>query len=214
LKIKVCGITTPDDAMTCVAAGVDWIGLNFHPGSPRFVDPERAVVIRASLLGRAEAVGLFVDRPTGEITEIARTAGLNLVQLHGSEPVESLARLHGLRVIKAFRLAGPGSGDEIRAYVERAEAIGHPPYAILVDAHVPGLLGGTGVAIADDLLELIPAHPRLILAGGLTPENVADRVARVLPWMVDVASGVESSPGRKCPARIERFVAEARRGRT
>jgi phosphoribosylanthranilate isomerase len=213
LKIKVCGITTPEDALTCVAAGVDWVGLNFHPGSPRFLDPARAVAIRTSLQGRAEAVGLFVDRPAAEITEIARSVGLDIVQLHGSEPVESLTLLEGLRVIKAFRLAGSDSAAEIREYIERAETLGHPLYAILVDAHVLGLLGGTGVEIPDDLLGLIPAHPRMILAGGLTPENVADRVARVLPWMVDVASGVESAPGRKCPARIERFVAEARRDR-
>ena len=178
MKIKVCGITTSADALACVAAGVDWIGLNFHPGSPRHVDPARAVAIAGSLDGWAEPVGLFVDRPPDEIVEVARSVGLDLVQLHGAEPVEILPRLAGLRVIKAFRLSGPESAAEIRAYVARAEAIGRPLHAILVDAHVPGLLGGTGVAIADDLLDLIPRHPRLILAGGLTPENVADRVAR------------------------------------
>ncbi len=212
MKIKVCGLTTRADAEACLASDVDWVGLNFHAPSPRAVDPGRAAEIRAALAGRAEAVGLFVDRPPAEVVAIAEAVGLDAVQLHGSEPADDLPRLGGLRVIKAFRLAGPGSVAEIRAFLDRAGALGHPPYAILVDAHVPGELGGTGVAIADGLLALIPAHPRLILAGGLTPENVADRVARVRPWMVDVASGVESSPGRKCPGRVAAFAAEARRG--
>ena len=97
-----------------------------------------------------------------------------------------------------------------RSYLDRAEALGHPLHAVLVDAFVPGVAGGTGVAIAEDLLGLDPRRPRLILAGGLTPENVAERAGRVRPWMVDVASGVESSPGRKCPERIGAFAAAAR----
>jgi phosphoribosylanthranilate isomerase len=210
VKIKVCGLTTPADAIACVDAGVDWVGLNFHPGSPRFVDVERAATIWRALDGRAEAVGLFVDRPAGEVTATARAVGLDLVQLHGGEPPEYLAELSGVRVVKAFRLKDAESASAIGHYLDRAAALGHAPHAILVDAFVPGLAGGTGTSIADDLLGLIPAHPRLILAGGLTPENVADRAGRVGPWMVDVASGVESSPGRKCPGRIAAFVAALR----
>jgi phosphoribosylanthranilate isomerase len=115
-----------------------------------------------------------------------------------------------LRVVKAFRMKDAASADLIRAYLERSEMLGHPPYAVLVDAYVPGLAGGTGTSIADDLLGLIPRYSRLILAGGLTPENVAERAGTVGPWMVDVASGVESAPGRKCPERIATFVAALR----
>jgi phosphoribosylanthranilate isomerase len=212
LKIKVCGLTTPADAEACVAAGVDWVGLNFHPASPRYLDLQSAIAVLFAVFGKAEPVGLFVDRPPEQVIEIAEALGLDLIQLHGSEPVEELPQLSAFRVIKAFRLAGPESADAIRTYVDRAEAIGHPLHAILVDAHVPGQHGGTGVTISDELLALIPHHPRLILAGGLTPENVADRVARVRPWMVDVASGVESEPGRKCPERVAAFVSSARRG--
>ena len=210
MKIKVCGLTTPADAIACVEAGVDWVGLNFHPGSPRFVEVERAVVIRSALDGRAEAVGLFVDRPADEVLATARAAGLDLVQLHGDEPPEYLAELPGVRIVKAFRLKDVESASAIGRYLDRADVLGHPPHAILVDAFVPGLAGGTGIAIDDELLGLIPAHPRLILAGGLTPDNVADRAGRVGPWMVDVASGVESSPGRKCPEQIAAFVAALR----
>ncbi len=212
MKIKVCGLTTPADALACVEAGVDWVGLNFYPRSARFVDSERAVAIRHALDGRAGTVGLFVDRPAEEVVATAEAVGLDFVQLHGDEPPEYLARLGALRVVKAFRLKDEESARAIRSYLDRAEALGSPPYAVLVDAYVPGSAGGTGVAIADDLLGLIPAHPRLILAGGLTPENVAERAGRVGPWMVDVASGVESDPGRKCPERIGAFVA-ALRGR-
>lgn len=214
MKIKVCGLTRIDDARACVAAGVDWLGLNFHPGSPRRVNLVAARAIRRAVDDRAQIVGLFVDRPPSEIIEVSRAIGIDLVQLHGDEPVEWLAELAGLRVVKAFRLEGPDSVGWVQAYIAGAERAGTPLHAILVDAHVPGQFGGTGVAIGGDLLASLPDHPRLILAGGLTPENVADRLtlARPRPWMVDVASGVESSPGRKCPERVARFVAEARLG--
>jgi phosphoribosylanthranilate isomerase len=210
VKIKVCGVTTPADALACVQAGVDWVGLNFYPGSPRFLDEQRAVAVRRALADRAEAVGLFVDRPVEQVVATARAVGMEVVQLHGDEPPEYLAELTRLRVVKAFRVKDAASAGAIRAYLDRCEALGHPPYAVLVDAYVAGVAGGTGVAIADDLLGLIPYHPRLILAGGLTPENVSERSCRVGPWMVDVASGVESSPGRKCPERIAAFVAAVR----
>jgi phosphoribosylanthranilate isomerase len=211
VKIKVCGLTTPADAIACVEAGVDWVGLNFHPLSPRFVDRGRAAEIRRALGDCLGVVGLFVDRPADEVLATARTIGLDFVQLHGDEPPEYLAELARLQVVKAFRVRDAESASAIVRYVERAEALGHPLHAVLVDAYVAGRSGGTGVAIADDLLGLIPAHPRLILAGGLTPENVAERAAVVGPWMVDVASGVESEPGRKCPERIGAFIAASRR---
>ena len=210
MKIKVCGLTTSADVLACLDAGVDWIGLNFHPGSVRRAEIPVAIAIREALDDRAEAVGLFVDRPPAEVVETARAVGLGLIQLHGSEPPEDLPRFAGLRVIKAFRVGSLDSIAAIHRYLDAADRLGHPPHAILVDAYVPGVAGGTGVSIADDLLAQLPKHPRLILAGGLTPENVADRLSRITPWMVDVASGVESEPGRKCPERIRTFASEAR----
>jgi phosphoribosylanthranilate isomerase len=210
VRIKVCGLTTTADALACASAGADWIGLNFHPGSPRRVDLGLAAEIIAALPPTVEAVGLFVDRPPGEVASIAERLGLRIVQLHGREPVEDLVALRPLRVIRAFRLDSPAAIERMALELRRADALGAPPEAVLVDAYVPGVAGGTGQAIAADLLGLLPPLPRLILAGGLSPENVAARVARVRPWMVDVASGVESSPGRKDPDRVAAFIRAAR----
>jgi len=115
--------------------------------------------------------------------------------------------LRHLEVIRAFRLGAADSVEQLTAYLRRADELGCPPDAVLVDAYVAGQPGGTGHAIAPDVLRLLPPLPRLVLAGGLTPENVGACVARVHPWMVDVASGVESSPGRKDPGRVAAFIA-------
>ncbi len=157
---------------------------------------------------------MFVDRNYREFSEITTEVGCLKVQLHGDEPPEILLDCRTYKpplwVVKAFRLSDVASLDRMVTWLDRAEKLGHPPHAILVDAHVPGQPGGTGQTIAIDLLEQLPPHPRLILAGGLTPENVAGYVARVRPWMVDVASGVESSPGVKDIAKVKAFVEAAR----
>ena len=210
--VKICGLTCVEDAIACVAAGADWIGLNFHRPSPRSIGPEAAAEILAALPDHVTAVGVFVDRPPGEVAELASRLGLKVVQLHGREPIEDLAALGHFRVIRAFRLRSPDDGRAVADFWSRADAIGHPPYGALVDAYVPGLPGGTGVAIDDSLLAGLPPLPRLILAGGLDPRNVAGRIARVRPWMVDVASGVESSPGRKDPDAVAAFVRAVRPG--
>jgi phosphoribosylanthranilate isomerase len=212
LKVKVCGLTSRDDALATIAAGADWIGLNFHPASPRCVDVATAATIVAALPPTAQAVGLFVDRAPAEVVEVAARVGLKVVQLHGDEPAEDLVALADLEVVRAFRLRDVGSVAGMARYLERAEALGRPPAAVLIDAHVAGQAGGTGQTIDAALLNDLPALPRLILAGGLTPENVAERVARVRPWMVDVASGVESAPGRKDPAKVAAFIRAARGG--
>jgi phosphoribosylanthranilate isomerase len=206
VRIKICGLTRVDEALACLEAGADWIGLNFHPGSPRFVDPDCAAEIIAALPCPSQAVGLFVDRPADEVAATAARLGLAAVQLHGDEPPDDLLVLSHLRIIRAFRLGNAGDVRGMGEYLARAEALGRGPDAVLVDAYVPGRAGGTGTAIVGELLPLIPPHPRLILAGGLTPENVAERCRTVRPWMVDVASGVESSPGRKDPEKVRRFI--------
>ncbi len=210
IKVKICGLTRVDEALACVDAGADWIGLNFHPTSPRFVDLLQARSIIAAIPRPAQAVGLFVNRPPHEVVRIADDLGLRAVQLHGDEPPEDLLVLDRLRIIRAFRLGTDEDLCMMMDYLARATRIGRPPDAVLVDAHVPGQVGGTGTILSEELLDRIPPLPRLILAGGLTPQNVADRAARVRPWMVDVASGVEASPGRKDPAKVAAFIQAVR----
>lgn len=208
--VKICGLTCAEDAVACAEAGADWIGLNFHPPSPRYVDPEIAARIVSELPPHVTVVGVFVDRPPVEVADLAERVGLGVVQLHGQEPPEDLAALRRFRVIRAFRLGAATGWKPIADFLSRAEALGHPPDGVLIDAYVPGLPGGTGMAIDDSLLAKCPPLPHLILAGGLTPGNVAERIARVRPWMVDVASGVESIPGRKDPFAVAAFVRAVR----
>jgi phosphoribosylanthranilate isomerase len=210
VAVKICGVTRVDDALACAAAGVQWIGLNFHPGSPRFIQPEDAAIIIAALPRSITAVGVFVDRPVGEVAALADRLGLTIVQLHGQESPEDLLALGHLQIIRSFRLKSACDWSGVNAFMAQALATGRLPDAILIDAYVAGQAGGTGATVASDILDCIPPLPRLILAGGLTPENVAAKVARVQPWMVDVASGVESSPGRKDPAKVAAFVRAAR----
>jgi phosphoribosylanthranilate isomerase len=227
--IKICGVTTADDARMVAGSGADWIGLNFHPGSKRYIAPDRAPGLVAARAGLAEPVGLFVDRLPAEIARESERAGVQIVQLHGDEPAETVRDLKrdGYQVIRAFRLADRASLDRMEAWLVYAAEIDGLPDAVLVDAFVPGQPGGTGHAIATEVLdhladrlntspflathhEAIAQVPRLILAGGLTPENVAEAATRVRPWMVDVASGVESSPGRKDRDRVLQFIRAAR----
>jgi phosphoribosylanthranilate isomerase len=210
VRVKVCGLTSVEDALACVEAGADWIGLNFHPASPRKVDPALAAEIVAALPKMSTAVGVFVDMPPAAVVQTAEHVGLSIVQLHGDEPVEDLARLSGLTIVRAFRLGDFEALDRMRGYLGRAAQLGRAPDAVLVDGCAQGLPGGTGRTIEDAVLDQLALPMPLILAGGLTPENVAERIARVRPWMVDVASGVESSPGRKDPARVRAFVRAAR----
>lgn len=227
MRIKICGLTEPDDLRALAHSGVDVVGLNFCAASPRRVDPDRAERILAARPPGMLAVGLFVDTPAARVAELAGRLGLDTIQLHGDETPEQVRLLHaaGLRVIKAFRLGEPADLASMEDWLQRARAADALPEAILLDAAAPGLKGGTGRTVSDDLFGLLAARlPRWdailhgwrertwILAGGLNASNVAERVARCpLPvTMVDTASGVESSPGRKDAARIAAFVEAAR----
>jgi phosphoribosylanthranilate isomerase len=210
VRVKVCGVTCVEDALACARASVDWIGLNFHPPSPRCVRPADAAAIVAALPTSTKGVGVFANRPASEVAEIAERVGLAIIQLHGTEPPEDLLTLDRFQIVRAFRLGGAAAWDAVNVYLERARELGRAPDAVLLDADRPLRLGGTGTTIPLELLENMPALPHVILAGGLTPRNVAERVARVRPWMVDVASGVESAPGRKDMARVTAFVRAAR----
>jgi phosphoribosylanthranilate isomerase len=206
VRVKVCGLTRVQEAIDCLDAGADWIGLNFHPPSPRYLELRVARQIIAALPDRSFAVGLFVDRSPSEVASIALELGLETIQLHGDEPPEDLAALDRFYLIRAFALGSTADVSAMEVYLARATALGRAPDAILIDARLPGQQGGTGTLVADEILPRIPRHSRLILAGGLTPENVAERIVQVRPWMVDVASGVELAPGRKDPLRVAAFI--------
>ena len=211
LRIKICGVTSPDDARAAASLGADAIGLNFHPPSPRFITPETAASILAASPPFVEAVGVFVNRPFTEIVETVRPwPSLRSVQWHGAghEPASACP----LPLIAAFGVRGPESLEEIARYLDRCRAGGRLPAAVLVDAFAPDQHGGTGQKAPWELLASFRPGVPLILAGGLTADNVAEAVRIVRPYAVDVASGVESAPGRKDPEKMRRFIAGARAG--
>lgn len=196
-NVKICGIKTIDEALAAMEAGAELIGFNFYPKSPRYVDPGRCRDIMSVMrrYGQVTYVGVFVDSPAAVVHATLHTCGLSLAQLHGDESAETVRSLHG-RAFKAFR----GSPESLDGFV-REDAP-----AFLVDASVKGAYGGTGrTADWAGAARLARRYP-ILLAGGLTPENVARAVALVQPWGVDVASGVESSPGVKDPRKIEAFI--------
>lgn len=210
--IKICGVTTLDDARESVSTGADAIGLNFFVGSKRRVDEETARAIVAALPPEVEPVGVFVNQSVEEIRRICSACGIRTAQLHGDEPPELAASLPEVAVIRAFRVDErnlEGLGDRIH----RDREAGARLRACLVDAYVQGGYGGTGRTAPWSLLASAwnrNEWPPLILAGGLTPENVSEAVRAVRPWGVDVASGVESAPGRKDLDKVRRFIAACR----
>jgi phosphoribosylanthranilate isomerase len=205
LRIKICGITREEDAWAAVDAGADALGFVFVPGTPRFIEPERAATITRHLPPFVSCVGLFVNADPELIRAAVTEARLDTVQLHGDESPEVGLLLRGqVRVIQAFRVQGPEILLQLPNYRKSADAW-------LLDAYVPGAAGGTGARfdwnLAVEAREL--GHP-LILAGGLKPENIADAVRQVRPFAVDVSSGVELSPGRKDSEKVRRLIAAAR----
>ena len=200
LKIKICGVTRVEDALAAAEAGADFLGLNFWPGTPRCVPLDRAREIAEGVSGRLAVVAVFVDAPRDEVLRTAETLGTDLVQLHGSESAEFANALGGLRVIKAFRIGGADDLEELR---------GFPAYAYLLDARVDGAPGGTGRTIDWALARSAADCGRILLAGGLTPDNVADAVRTARPWGVDTASGVEIEPGVKSAEKVRAFVTRA-----
>lgn len=197
-KIKICGITNLDDALAAADAGADMIGFNFYPKSPRYIEIGICRGIAAVLCKRhanVTLVGVFVNAPVAEIRATIDTCGLALAQLHGDETPEMLSAL-GKRAFKAFR----GVPDEITGLTRSAAP------ALLVDAAVKGVYGGSGVVADWSAAEKLSKRVPLLLAGGLTPENVGAAVRQVHPWGVDVASGVEASARAKDPVKMKAFV--------
>ena len=210
--IKICGVTSVKDALMAAAAGADAVGLNFYPRSPRRVTLESARHIAEAVAWRAVKVGVFVNAPSREVCETFDTLHLELIQLHGDEPPEFLAELGGRPVMRAFRV-GPSGLDPVAEYLHQCRRLGCLPRLTLIDACQGGQYGGTGV-VADwrvaEQYTALPDPPPLVLAGGLTPQNVAQAIETVRPSAVDSASGVEGSPGRKNDALVLRFVKEAK----
>lgn len=205
LWLKICGFTVAEETRQAAAMGANAIGLVFAP-SPRRVTLDQAVTISRQLPPEVAKVGVFVNASAYDVLQTAELAGLDTVQLHGDEPPSMIALLHhaGLRVIKALPLRSSDVFRRIAMY----RNCGVQCY--LLDSYVAGRAGGTGVVGNWRLAAQVARHHPVILAGGLHRGNVAQALRQVRPWGVDVSSGVEASPGRKCPEKIREFVQQIR----
>jgi phosphoribosylanthranilate isomerase len=203
VKIKVCGITNTEDARMAVALGADALGFNFYKKSPRYIEPAKAKSIIEVLPPFISLVAIFVDEYSPErVMRMAHAVGIGTVQLHGSEPPSYVKHLSELRLIKAFR---------VNEHFDPVELATYPASAFLLDAYDPGVFGGTGKSFSWDLAVEAKKYGRIILAGGLSAENVNEAICRVEPYAVDVCSGTEKEPGRKDQHKMEAFFDEVRR---
>ena len=217
-RIKICGVTNLPDALAAADAGADSIGLNFYPKSSRYISRENASSILKAVPYEVARVGVVVNESVESLHRLMAefdgniTTGLQTIQLHGDEPPEILAAVRAKYLIRARRFTDQGI-SAIAADLEACEKMRRLPDAVLIDAATPGRYGGTGTTVSwgglADYRRWLPNVP-LILAGGLTPDNVAEAIRIVRPHGVDVASGVESSPGKKDHVKVRDFVAAAR----
>ncbi len=213
-KVKICGLTNLDDALAAADAGADLLGFNFFKRSPRYVTPEDALVIcdglRSQLGERCPVlVGVFVNEVVGSISAITIKAGLSFAQLSGDESDDVLRELRGIGY-KAIRPMNLAMALDDAGYFGKYFPEDERVPSLLLDAYHPTLYGGTGEPASVEVALSVKAHvPRLMLAGGLTAANVAERVAVIQPWGVDVASGVEvdGQPGVKDVAKMRAFIA-------
>ncbi len=208
VKVKICGITSPADALAAVELGADYLGLNFYRGSPRYVEPGRALAIAEAVRGGSRKVclvGVFVDAPRAEVESIDASLGLDLLQFHGDEEPGFVAPFAG-RAIKAFRTGGiPGPG-ELAAW--------DAAWGLLIDAPHGTLYGGTGAAWDYGRMAAGQAGRRWFLAGGLGPDNARRAIESARPYAIDVCSRVESRPGSKDLELLRRLFQEVRHGET
>jgi len=216
--IKICGVCDEESARAVIDSAANALGLNFYAASKRCVSLHTAQQIVALLPESVRPVGVFVNHSPEEIANICRETGIGTVQLHGDESPEMAAALlrtmPELDLIRACRVGEDGLDDMLRE-LDAWRQLGISPFACLIDSRVKGQYGGTGAQAPWSVLRdeyPFETAPRLILAGGLTPHNVAEAVRIVRPWGVDVAGGVETSPGKKSPASVKQFVHAARAG--
>lgn len=200
MRVKICGVTTLEQAWACVELGVDAIGVNLVDSSPRRIDEPLARAIAQGVGDRVLVVAVVADRSVAAMRELRAATGVGCLQLHGNEAAADVEPLLP-HAYKAVRIGGP-------ADVAAADAM--PGEYVMVDARVEGALGGTGRTVDWTLVSSLAKRRKLVLAGGLTPENVRDAVTAVRPWCVDVASGVESTPGIKDLRKVAAFVRAAR----
>lgn len=228
--VKICGVTTAADAEMVAAAGADAIGLNFVQGSPRQLDLAHGREVAAAIPAGVLRVGVFAGSPVDDMLQIARALRLDAIQLHGHldggrepiDPPERCGQLSGLPVIRAVRLETSRPGTDAlaaaRQWIAAAVAAGAAPAMVIVDAAVSlatesGRLGGTGERVDWTALARAGSLPvPMAVAGGLTPDNVAEAVRVTGLSAVDTASGVEAAPGRKDPQKVRDFIAAVRRG--
>ncbi|HXG22393.1 MAG TPA: phosphoribosylanthranilate isomerase [Methylomirabilota bacterium] len=202
VRVKICGVTNVDDAVLAVQFGADLIGFNFYPLSPRCVTPEVAREIRAVIPVSVQCVGVFVNAERRQIADLVDRVHLDFIQFHGDEPADALLGWP-CQTIKAVRIAPDAPLPDLRQI---------PARYLLLDTYRAGRYGGTGETFGwERIASLIPRQKeRLILAGGLTLDNVVSAVRTVRPWAVDVASGVEAAPGRKDPEKLRAFITNAK----
>ena len=209
VKVKICGITNLEDALSAIEAGADLLGFNFYSKSPRYVSPEVAYSIVEHLRSRNRVpawVGVFVNSSLDEVQSILQTVKLDLAQLHGDESPEFLAQLKG----RGFKALRPVSVEEAEVDAVKYAPRGSNEPALLVDAYRKDQYGGTGQVGDWSIAARLAERYSILLAGGLTPENVAEAIRQVKPWGVDTASGVEVSSRRKDAAKMRRFMQMAK----
>ncbi|MGJ3240907.1 MAG: phosphoribosylanthranilate isomerase [Anaerolineae bacterium] len=216
VQVKICGITRLEDALHAVEAGVDLLGLNFYPPSPRSINVEQAITLCDRLrdeLGSAcpTLVGVFVNKAQGDISIIIERVGLDFAQLSGDETDAMLTELRGLG-FKAIRPINQQMALADVDYFAKTMPLDERAPSLLLDAYHPQLYGGTGESASVEVALAVKACvPRLMLAGGLNPDNIAERVQAIHPWGVDVASGVEDDePGVKSVEKMRAFIASAK----
>jgi phosphoribosylanthranilate isomerase len=203
VQIKICGMRRAEEVEAAVEAGVDLLGFNFWPGTSRYIPPEEAAPLIRSVPSHVWTVGVFVDEKPERVLEIVAVTRVTVLQFHGSETPEYLDRLNGLRRIKAFKVQSDFKPDDLSRFPSA--------YAFLLDGWVAGgLPGGTGQAFDWSRAQQARAYGKIIVAGGLTAQNVAEAIRQAQPWGVDVCSGVESAPGKKDPQLIREFIRAAR----
>jgi len=201
VRVKICGITSIDDAQAAIEAGADALGFMFYEPSPRYLTPKEAGAIIRELPAHVARVGVFVDADEETIRNTATSAGLDTLQFHGNEPPDFCTQFE-LRTIKAFRVK---DGESL------GQLAGYGTDAWLLDSYVQGVPGGTGERFNWDLaMEAKQLGCPILLAGGLTPDNAGEAVDQVAPFGLDVSSGVEAAPGRKDAAKMATLIASAK----